>query len=188
MISIRNIIGHLKTIHTHRKWVIKYCFLAGIPFRGLTHDLSKYSPTEFWESARYWTGTQSPINQAKEAQGYSRAWLHHKGRNKHHWAYWTDNFSDGTTVYLMPQKDFTELVCDFLAAGRAYHGKDFSYQKEYEWWQIDKEHGNRAMHEKNKAMLDEIFHTLALAEKRHTISPEELIWTELIQRVYRKYI
>ena len=174
---------HFRTIQTHRKWVRHYCFIAGIPWRGLVHDLSKYSPTEFLESARYWTGTDSPINAAKKDLGYSKAWLHHKGRNRHHWAYWSDNFSQGTTIYMMPKNDFVELVCDFLAAGQAYNQEHFTYAGEKRWWDKDKELGNRAMHPKNKQMLDIIFHDLAEAEERG-ISPETLIVGKYIQKVW----
>ena len=184
---------HLRTVQTHRKWARYYCFLAGIPWRGIKHDLSKYSPTEFFESARYWTGTGSPINEAKKDIGYSKAWFHHRGRNRHHWAYWTDNFSEGLTVHQMPQDDFVEMVCDFLAAGRAYRGKDFTYHGEYEWWLKNKEKGNKAMHPNNKRMLDVIFHDLACAEETHMApmwldkpsTPEELIKTGYIQHIYQ---
>lgn len=60
------------------------------------------------------------------------AWLHHKGRNKRHWAYWMDDFSDGGRNILMPYKHWAEMICDFLGAGRAYYGKDFTYEKEFE--------------------------------------------------------
>lgn len=40
-------IKHFITITKHRHRVMLHCFKAGIPFQGLTHDLSKYSPTEF---------------------------------------------------------------------------------------------------------------------------------------------
>ncbi len=100
-ITLRKVIGHFKTIHTHRKWVRKYCFLAGIPWRGITHDLSKYSPTEFWESVRYWTGNGSPIDVCKKENGFSRGWLHHKGRNPHHYEYWMDNFDKGGIPLIM---------------------------------------------------------------------------------------
>lgn len=174
---------HLRTIQTHRKWVRHYCFLAGIPWRGLVHDLSKYSPTEFLESARYWTGTSSPIEAAKKDLGYSKAWLHHKGRNRHHWAYWSDNFSQGTTIYMMPKNDFVELVCDFLAAGQAYNSDHFTYVGEKLWWDRDKDYGNRAMNPKNKQMLDIIFHDLSYAEK-YNINPETLIANGYIQKVW----
>ena len=179
---------HLRTVQTHRKWVRHYCFLAGIPWRGIKHDISKYSPTEFLESAHFWTGTHSPIDEAKKVQGYSRAWLHHRGRNPHHWAYWADNFSEGLTVPCMPQDDFVEMVCDFLAAGHAYKGKDFSYLGEYKWWHQEREKGCKAMNEKNKIMLDIIFSDLAYCERRAYIdvpTPEALIKTGYIQDIWR---
>ena len=193
-LTLHNILGHWKTIRTHRKWVKYYCRLAGIRWRGWKHDLSKYSPTEFFESARYWTGTGSPINEAKKMQGYSRAWLHHRGRNPHHWAYWADNFSEGMIIYPMPRDDFVEMVCDFLAAGRAYSGDCFTYSGERAWWLKDRERGNSGMNPKNKLMLDIIFSDLEYAENHMlqgcptslcTMSPEDLIKTGYIQEIWR---
>lgn len=186
--------GHLKTVRTHRKWVRYYCSLAHIRWRGIKHDLSKYSPIEFFESARYWTGTDSPITHAKHEKGFSRAWLHHRGRNSHHWAYWADNFSEGFKVHCMPMNDFVEMVCDFLAAGRAYAGDCFSYSGERAWWLRDRELGNKAMNPKNKIMLDIIFSDLEFAENHMltgcptsliTSTPESLIKSGYIQEVWR---
>ena len=195
-LTIQKIFNHWKTVHTHRKWVRKYCFMAGLYWRGLTHDLSKYSPVEFLESAKYWTGTHSPIDEAKKDKGYSRAWLHHRGRNPHHWAYWADNFSEGLTVYCMPMNDFVEMVCDFLAAGRAYSGKNFTYEKERLWWKHEREYGCAAMNERNKIMLDIIFSDLAAAEQPEKNglkldwikSPEQLIKERYIQSIYKANI
>ena len=77
-------IRHFRTITRHRHKVIANCFRAGIGWQGLFHDLSKYSPTEFWPGARYYQGTRSPNEIEREKYGYSPAWLHHKGRNRHH--------------------------------------------------------------------------------------------------------
>lgn len=191
-LTFKKMWNHWRTVRTHRKWVRRYCFMAGIPWRGITHDLSKYSPIEFLESARYWTGTGSPIDQAKKDQGYSKAWLHHRGRNPHHWAYWADNFSEGLTVYCMPKNDFVEMVCDFLAAGRAYRGNQFSYTGERTWWENDKHRGCAAMNEKNKKMIDIIFSDLEVAEnpmirnltRKDIPTPEQLIKEHYIQKVW----
>ena len=87
---LKNVIKHFGLI-THHKWVVfKLCCKIGEPWRGLVHDMSKYSPTEFIESSKYYTGKHSPISEAKRENGYSKAWLHHKGRNKHHSEYWID--------------------------------------------------------------------------------------------------
>ena len=193
-LTFKKMFGHWNTIRTHRKWVRHYCRLAGIRWRGWKHDLSKYSPTEFFESARFWTGTHSPITEAKKQQGYSLAWLHHRGRNPHHWAYWADNFSEGMTIYDMPKNDFVEMVCDFLAAGRAYSGDAFSYSNEYKWWLHERDHGSRAMPERNKIMLDIIFSDLQYAENHYlngcptslvTMTPEQLIKSKYIQAIWR---
>ena len=82
--------GHFKTITRHRHIVRHLCFQVGLYWQGLTHDLSKYSPAEFWVGARYYTGTRSPNAVERQKLGYSTAWMHHKGRNKHHYEYWTD--------------------------------------------------------------------------------------------------
>ncbi len=138
--------GHLWMINKHKFWVFYYACKLGIPFRGLVHDLSKFSPTEFFESVRYYTGTSSPIPECKKANGYSLAWQHHKGRNPHHYEYWMDNFDKGGTPIRMPFIYSVEMICDWLAAGKAYRGKQFTYEDEYKWWEKKKEEVQKSMH------------------------------------------
>ena len=183
-LTFKKIKGHARTIRKHRKWVRYYCTLSGIMGRGIKHDLSKYSPKEFFESARYWTGTTSPINIAKQEQGVSYAWLHHKGRNTHHYEYWMDNFDDGGIARMIPRDDFTELVCDYLGAARAYLGSEFSFQKELEWW--SNKRTKCAMNIKNKRMLDTIFSAFAMAERKGE-SPETMMMDHYIQKIWEKY-
>lgn len=126
--------GHLSTVLTHKWWVFYYACKVGIPWQGLWHDMSKFSPVEFFEGVKYYTGTSSPINACKAANGgLSKAWLHHSGRNKHHWEYWYD-VTQHKANYI-PVKFIKEMLCDYLAAGRTYDKYSFSYQKEAEWWQ-----------------------------------------------------
>ena len=155
--------GHLRTVRTHRKWVRHYCVALDMPIRGILHDLSKYNPVEFWEGVKYWQGNRSPIDACKEINGYSMAWFHHRGRNKHHYEYWCDNFDRGCTANLMPKKYFMELVADYLGAGHAYYGDDFTFTKEYEWWQ-NKRKNPLKMDERQLVMLDTIFRSLAEME------------------------
>ena len=85
-----NIKGHFETITRHKLLVMKYCFECGLYEQGLAHDLSKYSPTEFIPGCIYYQGDHSPNEAERAAKGYTSAWLHHKGRNKHHLEYWID--------------------------------------------------------------------------------------------------
>lgn len=115
---------HFKTVCKHKHYVLRECVACGILWQGLTHDLSKFGITEFGSSARYFQGHRSPIEAEKEAIGYSAAWLHHKGHNKHHWEYWTDFADDGSIVANeIPIKYVVEMVCDWVGAGKAY-GKE----------------------------------------------------------------
>lgn len=129
-------IRHFRTITRHRHQVIAHCFKAGIGWQGLFHDLSKYTPTEFWVGARYYQGTRSPNEEERTRYGYSSAWLHHKGRNRHHFEYWTDYNPVERRVMpvKMPIKYVAEMFCDRLAASKIYRGKDYTEQHPLEYF------------------------------------------------------
>ena len=140
MNTITKIFKHLHVVNKHRWYVFIYACKAGIPFRGLIHDLSKYSPTEFFESVKYFNGHRSPIISAREENGYSKAWLHHKGRNKHHFEYWEDLTTTKRIGSPMPYKYAVECICDKLAACKAYNGKGFNQKQPLDYWnKADKE-------------------------------------------------
>ena len=127
---------HFKTITHHRLLVMQGCFKVGLYWQGLTHDLSKYSITEFWNGARYYQGTRSPNNAEREDKGYSEAWMHHKGRNRHHYEYWTD-MNPQTRQYEpvpMPRKYLAEMVMDRRAACMTYQGKNYTQASAYEYF------------------------------------------------------
>ena len=123
---------HFKLITKHKCYVFKLSVKAGIPFRGLIHDLSKYSQIEFIESCKYYQGNRSPITAARENIGYSEAWLHHKGRNKHHIEYWYDWNVKETPI--IPYKYAIEMLCDHIAAGQVYKGKNWSKEYPLKYW------------------------------------------------------
>ena len=166
---IGNAWKHFKLITKHKLYVFYYCCIAGIPLRGLIHDVSKYSPTEFFESAKYFQGDSSPINACKKANGYSKAWLHHKGRNSHHYEYWQDNFDRGGEALQMPFEDALELICDYLAAGRAY-GSNFTYSGEYQWWK-SKTANPIAMHPQTKLFVEYMLSDMAKEESSRCLHP-----------------
>lgn len=119
---------HLFTITKHRRLVRKGCFKIGLYKQGLTHDLSKFSPSEFIPGVKYFQGDRSPNTAEREDIGYSSAWLHHKGRNKHHYEYWVDYNSsvEGVMVSVkMPKKYLLEMIMDRIAASKVYKGKDY---------------------------------------------------------------
>ena len=121
-----NIWKHFKTITHHKVLVAKGCFKVGLYKQGLLHDMSKYSPTEFWVGVKYYQGDRSPNNAEREDIGYSSAWLHHKGRNKHHYEYWIDYSVDkekGICGMEMPVKYVVEMYIDRVSAAKNYQKK-----------------------------------------------------------------
>ena len=126
----------MSTITRHRIKVCGYCFRAGLIWQGLTHDLSKYSPSEFIAGARFYQGNMSPQVKERVVLGYSAAWLHHKGRNKHHFEYWRDVDKTGKNAPVkMPAKYFGEMICDRVAACRIYLGKNYTQRSALEYFE-----------------------------------------------------
>ncbi len=139
--NFRNFWGHFYTINLHKIRVMKNCFRVGLYKQGLLHDLSKYSPQEFFAGVRYYQGNRSPNAAEREEKGYSGAWLHHKGRNKHHDEYWIDfsnDYTKGLVGLKMPLKYVIEMVIDRLAASKTYKGKDYTDASPWEYYMLTK--------------------------------------------------
>ena len=149
-----NFFKHLHTVNKHRRLVRKNCFKCGLYWRGLTHDLSKYSPTEFFPGVKYYQGFRSPTAEERKEYGYSKAWMHHKGRNKHHAEYWTD-FSLETKRYepvKMPKQYVVESVCDRIAASKVYKKDAYTNSEPLEYF-LDKD-SHLAMHPETRKELN----------------------------------
>lgn len=127
---------HFKTITHHKLLVMQGCFKVGLVWQGITHDLSKYTPTEFLSGIKYFQGTRSPNAAEREDKGYSEAWMHHKGRNRHHYEYWQDvNLKSGVYEPVpMPRKYLVEMVMDRRAASMIYKGKNYTNASAYEYF------------------------------------------------------
>ena len=162
--TLKNAFEHFKTIVNHKRWVFHYARLAGIPIRGLLHDLSKFGPSEFLYNVKYYKPGVSPVTVAKEINGYSDAWFHHKSHNKHHYEYWMDRFDDGCYVARIPFIYSLEMICDYLGAAQAYNpkSKESVYKRECEWWESQKY--NRAMHPDNIEFVTWVFKELKYCE------------------------
>lgn len=160
-ITLKKIIGHFKTITRHRHTVIAHSRLAGILFQGLRHDLSKYSPTEFIPGARFYCGDRSPNEEERALYGYSAAWLHHKGRNRHHFEYWSD-YNVKTKEFgpvPMPPKYIAEMFCDRVAASKIYQGKKYTDKHPLEYFMRSK--GRRPIDPNTSDMIEGLLRTLA---------------------------
>ena len=151
-----HIFKHFKTITKHKLVVMKLCFKAGLYKQGLLHDLSKYSFVEFFNGARFYQGTYSPNYNERKKKGYSEAWMHHKGRNKHHCEYWID-VNPNSNCYepvKMPKKYLVESICDRIAATKIYSGKSFTRDGALNYFYKEKDY--IPMHEDTKKEMERI--------------------------------
>lgn len=177
-ITLKNTLKHFKLITKHKWVVFKLCCKIGSYKRGILHDLSKYSPTEFWESVRYFNGKKSPIVVCKQKNGYSKAWLHHRGRNKHHFDYWVDlDAPDKTPV--IPYEYTAEMICDKLAAGIVYAGKEWTQDLELNYYLHERE--DILINEKMDKLLIEVFTQV----KDYGI--DKTLTKKNIKELYQKY-
>ncbi len=150
----------IKAIHTinkHRFVVFKLCCKCGIVWRGLVHDLTKFSWQEIRENVKFYNGKFSPLAKCRQETGRSLAWLHHKGRNKHHLEYWLDRENEDNT--LVPYKYAVECICDKIAAGKTYKKKDWNCTLPLEYW--NRKDGTLPMNAKTHAFISKVFSDLA---------------------------
>lgn len=154
---------HFKTITYHKYLVMQGCFKVGLYRQGLFHDMSKYSPSEFFVGAKYYQGNRSPNNAEREAIGYSSAWLHHKGRNRHHYEYWIDysikEISGGMAPAPMPVKYVVEMLMDRIAASKVYNKERYTDASPWEYYCQGKE--KAPIHPETKALLERLLKMLA---------------------------
>ena len=162
--KIKNVFLHTALVLKHKHRVFINCAKCGIFWRGLVHDLSKFSPAEFFESVKFYQGNRSPIGIARREQGVSRAWLHHKGRNKHHIEYWFDPDCPNE-LPMMPYKYAVECVCDKIAATKTYAKKSYTSDMPLLHWE---KYGSRPdANLRTKEFIERVFIDLrGLGEKK----------------------
>ena len=146
--------GHLKTILNHKRLVRRHCFAVGLYVQGIMHDWSKYHPAEFFKGVRYYTGKFSPNRLEKQEYGFSKAWMHHKGRNKHHFEYWTDYNPKTKKVepVMMPLRFVAEMFCDRLAASKIYNKENYNNTQPLDYFLKGKD--RRIIHPQTSDLLE----------------------------------
>ncbi|MFQ9922634.1 MAG: DUF5662 family protein [Beduini sp.] len=153
---LNNFLGHFKTITIHKFKVMALCFRCGLYKQGLLHDLSKYSLTEFIPGVRFYQGYRSPISREKEVIGYSRGWLHHKGRNKHHFEYWIDSIQGEFQGVEMEIPYVIEMFCDRVVASQVYAKENYHDGYPLEYF-LNNKAGYYLMHPNTMQLIESLF-------------------------------
>lgn len=167
---MKNALGHFKTITNHKLLVMKYCFKVGLYKQGLLHDLSKYTWIEFSTGIKYYKGYVSPNGIQKKVEGLSTAWLHHKGRNKHHFEYWIDygiNAEEGLKGMKMPVKYVVEMFIDRMSASMNYQKEKYTDKSPLEYYEKRAEY--YLLHEDTRKQLEFLLNKLAKDGEKETL-------------------
>lgn len=181
--KIKKYYSHFKTITKHKWYVMMACFRCGLIKQGLLHDLSKYSFTEFKSSAKYFQGNSSPIKAEKIVNGYSLAWQNHKGRNKHHWNYWIDFEKGKLIALLIPPKYLSEMICDWIGAGKAYNKGKWSVDTFKSWYEANK--NNMILHEETRKCIEELISNVNTEKELYILAkPKRFEWWYLEDQYY----
>ena len=165
---------HLRTIVHHKNLVRKGCFQIGLYKQGMLHDLSKYTPTEFLVGCKYYRGYMSPNNVERKERGYSSAWLHHKGRNKHHLEYWIDYAADetqsgehnGMVGMKMPVRYVCEMFIDRVSASKNYQKDKYTDSSALIYYEKSCDH--YIIHPDTAALLEYMLVMLARRGEKET--------------------
>jgi len=116
--------SHFRYTMIHKYYVFIECIKEGIILRGITHDLSKFTPSEFSAYANYFfneDGSRKSVskNNIPEVDPFFKALNSHQLYNDHHWQYWVQYVSGSIIISHMSLDAMKEMICDWKGAGIA---------------------------------------------------------------------
>ena len=133
---MKKYLRYLWYIVRHKWFVLLGCWNYGLLWRGITHDWSKFLPSEFIPYAQHFYGPDEYKGSPKGKYKFNFAWLLHQKRNSHHWQWWLLPLDSGTTsLFPMSNDDLLEMIADWDGAGRAINGKVDTLS----WYQANKD-------------------------------------------------
>lgn len=149
---------YFKYVINHKKNVFIECWKEGLYIHAFTHDLSKFSPLEFFAYADWFYGEYGVKCLAyddifknycknERKKRFDRAWRHHYKNNKHHWNYWVGND--------MPEIYIRQMICDWKGMSRKFGDTvQAFYMKNHN--EIILEHSSRVLLEFNLGLIDSV--------------------------------
>ncbi len=123
---------YFKYVVRHKWYVGIECWHAKLFLHAITHDLSKFLPTEFIRYARFFyrkDRSKSYKISDESDLDFLTGWNLHQKRNKHHWNYWVSvNRLNEIIPLPMPERYIKQMICDWKGMARKFGG---SWQEYY---------------------------------------------------------
>lgn len=139
------VLKYIRYLIKHKWYVFIECCKMGMPLRGILHDLSKLSLSEFIPYMERFYGDRNRPD-------FDYAWLKHQKRNPHHWQYWIlQNDEDGVKILPIPDKYRKEMLCDWKGAGKA---QGFKAEDDCKKWYL-KNKDKIIIHDETRRWIEE---------------------------------
>ena len=161
---MKMIVKYIRKVVRHKWFVFVEACKLGVPWLGITHDMSKFRLREMLPYAKYFNGEYLSAVMVMEYPGYKGpvqetvdaafdvAWNEHQKCNRHHWQYWllvNDNSEPQVKTLPMPEKYVREMVADWIGAGKAYGNTDT-----LGWYKENKD--KQVMHTATRSRVEEL--------------------------------
>lgn len=143
---------NIKYILKHKHFVFIECLKRGLLYRGIVHDMSKFSISEFIAYSNYFYNkdNKKDMHVPGENIEFDNAWLKHIHKNDHHWQYWIlKEDEDDVKVLPMSHEARSEMLCDWIGASKAL-GKGNNTKK---WYKTNK--NNIILHNDTRKWIEE---------------------------------
>lgn len=106
---------NLKYLLIHKYNVAIECLKMGMFWHAVTHDISKFLPSEFFPySENFHSGPWKKYRELNR-RAMEEAWQWHKNRNPHHWDFWVKGSGEAIP---MPEKYVKQMIADWKGMGR----------------------------------------------------------------------
>lgn len=129
-----------------------YPIIFRLLWRAVTHDLSKFRPSEFMTYAHTYFNGNGVRKPYRDSPAMDYAWNNHLKRNSHHWQYYIRIDDSGKAVtMIIPIIDVLEMVLDWTATGWSYDdAKDWRV-----WYNENKD--KIKLHSKTRLLIDKLY-------------------------------
>jgi hypothetical protein len=169
-------LAYIRYVFRHKWYVFLSCASCGLWWRGIKHDWSRFLPSEWMQYTRFFYMESGEVVRHKNTTGYYKATetgdssfemaVHlHLHRNDHHWEWWCIPRAEGLPKVLEMSDDArTEMICDWMGAGRAKGTPDT-----VEWYKRNKD--KLLFHPRTREIVEKDIYYTNAEKSRWTIPP-----------------
>ena len=176
---ISNIVDHIIDILMKKTYVLIYCFRIGLYWRGIKHDISRFSLIEFIYSIENYDPVEYPLDMRRR-NSISQAYIHYISKNDYTIEHWICN----DEPCKMPFASASECIVHLIASERILAHFSFSYINVFKRYVTMIDNGLK-IHPHTKKFIYYILADLANDED-YKWSIKNILTNKYFKKIYRK--